>query len=355
MAGGPRTIKGRKLRGPAIAMSGAMSGGSALAMAAADRPIHGWAQSGESLVARFGPPRASVIIPHFNTPELLVKCLQAIASQQLDRGWFEIIVVDNGSRMPMRLIQAAWPGVRFFTQREPGPGPARNLGVEHAMSDVLAFVDADVRVAPGWLMAGIKAVGDDPMALVGGDVRIDVGDRKQMSEVEAFESVFSFRQKSYIKKKHYSVTANIIMTRPVFEAAGPFDGINFPEDRAFGERAYALGIRTRFAPRMLAFHPARRDFEEMRSKWTRLSQQAFSAQQQRGRPLILWQARALAVAVSGLAHAPSMLFSRRVTGIRNRLRGLNFLLRLRWLRALDMLEIASKAQSGEQLIVNWNK
>lgn len=326
------------------------------------RQIPSWAEADGALLQRLGPPRASVIIPHFNTPELLVKCLQAVASQQLDHGWFEIIVVDNGSRMPMRLIQAAWPGVRFLSQPEPGPGPARNMGVAHAHSDILAFVDADVRVAPGWLMAGLKAVGeglkaggDRPLALVGGDVRIDVGDRKHMTEVEAFESVFSFRQKAYIRKKHYSVTANIIMTRAVFDLAGPFDGINFPEDRAFGERAHALGIRTRYAYRMLAFHPARRDFEEMRTKWMRLSQQAFSAQMERGRPSILWRVRALAVAVSGLAHAPSMLFSRRVSGIGNRFRGLGFLLRLRWLRALDMLEIASKARAGEQLIVNWNK
>lgn len=300
-------------------------------------------------------PRASVIIPHFNTPELLVKCLQAVASQTLDHGRFEIIVVDNGSRMPMRLIEAAWPGVRFFLQREAGPGPARNLGVEHARADILAFVDADVRVAPGWLQAALKAIGERPLALVGGDVRIDVGDRERMTEVEAFESVFSFRQESYIKKKHYSVTANIIMTRAVFDRAGPFDGIHMPEDRAFGERAHAMGIRTGYAPQMLAFHPARRDFEEMRSKWTRLSQQAFSAQMEKGRPLILWQLRAVAVAASGLVHAPQMLISRRVSGLGNRFRGLRFLLRLRWLRALDMLEIASKARAGEQLIVNWNK
>ncbi len=302
-----------------------------------------------------GLPRVSVIIPHFNTPELLVKCLQAVASQALDHGWFEIIVVDNGSRMPMRLIEAAWPGVRFLLQREPGPGPARNMGVAHARADVLAFVDADVRVAPGWLQAGLKAVGDQELALVGGDVRIDVGDRKRMTDVEAFESVFSFRQKAYIKKKHYSVTANIIMTRAVFDRAGPFDGINMPEDRAFGERAYAMGIKTRYAPRMLAFHPARRDFEEMRSKWTRLSQQAFSAQMEKGRPILLWKLRAAAVAASGLVHAPQMLVSRRVSGLGNRFRGLGFLLKLRWLRALDMLEIASKARAGEQLIVNWNK
>jgi glycosyltransferase involved in cell wall biosynthesis len=314
-----------------------------------------WSADPDQLLKTLGPPRASVIIPHFNTPELLVKCLQSVASQPLDYGWFEIIVVDNGSRLPMRLLEATWPGVRFLIERQPGPGPARNTGVRAARAGILAFVDADVRVAPGWLNAGLKAVGRNPLALYGGDVRIDVGDRKRMTDVEAFESVFSFRQMNYISRKHYSVTANLIMTRTVFDRAGPFDGIDKPEDRAFGERAHAMGIRTRYAPRMLAFHPARTSMDDIRRKFGRLAHQAFTQHVERGRPLILWDLRAAAIAVSGLAHAPMMLFSRRVTGIGNRLRGLRLLLQLRWLRALDMLDLSRKARAGDQLaLVNWN-
>jgi hypothetical protein len=59
--------------------------------------------------------------------------------------------------------------------------------------------------------------------------------------------------------------------------------------------------------------------------------------------------------VSGLAHVPMLLFSRRVTGIGNRYRGIRLLLRLRWMRALDMLALSAKARSGDQLAhVNWN-
>lgn len=323
----------------------------------AAEPVRGlrWEADPETLLATLGPPRISVIIPHFNTPELLVKCLQSVAAQQLDDGWFEIIVVDNGSRLPMRLLEATWPGVRFLIERQPGPGPARNTGVRAARANILAFVDADVRVGPGWLKAVLAAIGKRQLGLVGGDVRIDVNDRKRMTEVEAFESVFSFRQKSYIARKHYSVTANLAMTRMVFDRAGPFDGIDKPEDRAFGERAYALGIRTRYAPRMLAFHPARADFDDMRRKFARLAHQAFTRHQERGGSLFAWDARAAAVAVSGLAHVPMLLFSRRVTGIGNRYRGIRLLLRLRWMRALDMLALSAKARSGDQMAnVNWN-
>ena len=66
-----------------------------------------WSADPDHLLKTLGPPRASVIIPHFNTPELLVKCLQSVAAQTLDYGWFEIIVVDNGSRVPLDIVAAA--------------------------------------------------------------------------------------------------------------------------------------------------------------------------------------------------------------------------------------------------------
>lgn len=306
------------------------------------------------------PPRISIIIPHLNTPELLVRCLQAVAHQQIDHGHAEIIVVDNGSRFPLDRLAKAWPGVQFLSEPTPGPGPARNTGVAAARAPLLAFIDADVTVLPGWLQAGLDALAADPPGPIGGDVRISVENPARLTGVEAFESVFSFRQKAYIRRKHYSVTANLMMARPVFDVAGPFDGIEHPEDRAFGERAHAAGMPTTYVPAMRALHPARRDFDEMRRKWARLSQQAYTTHILNGRSPFLWRARAFAVGVSGLVHMPRMLFSSRINGFGNRMRGLGFLLYLRWSRALDMLDLAGKADSSLSPALNspalkWNR
>jgi GT2 family glycosyltransferase len=298
----------------------------------------------------------SVIIPHLNTPELLVRALQSVSSQQLDHGWFEIMVVDNGSRVPLGAIAAAWPQVRFLVERTPGPGPARNRGIAASAADSLAFVDADVRVCPGWLQAGVDALEADGSGPIGGDIRIDTGGKRRLSGVEAFECVFSFRQQRYIEREHYSVTANLMMTRDVFEAVGPFGGLDTAEDADFGRRAHALGYRTRYVPAMRALHPARASLEEMRRKWRRLSSHGIMAHFQAGRSRMAWNMKAMAVALSGPAHAPRMLVSRRVSGLGNRLRGLGFLLRIRWARALDMLILAREAAGvGEPLAMNWNR
>jgi len=301
-------------------------------------------------------PRASVILPHLNTPEFLVRALQSLAAQKLDHGRFEIIVVDNGSRIPLTAVKEAWPHVTFLQELEPGPGPARNLGAAHARADVLAFIDSDIQIGSDWLMAGLNALGTKPLQMIGGDLRVDVPNPKRLSGLEAFESVISFRQKLFINKHHYSSTANLMMTRDVFEAVGGFGGINTPEDLNFGRRAHALGIVVRYVPEMVALHPAQGSFEEMRVRWQRLSVQHFSNSRQSGQPLLAWQARSLAVMVSSLAHIPVMLVSPRIAGIGNRLRGIGYLMRIRWARGLDMLRIARKATGADQpSAMNWNR
>ncbi|MCS6986097.1 MAG: glycosyltransferase [Sphingomonadaceae bacterium] len=300
-------------------------------------------------------PRASVIVPHFNQPEHLVRCLQALAAQRIDWGGFEILVVDNGSRLSLGPLQATWPQVRFLVERERGPGPARNRGAAEARGEVLAFVDADVVVAPGWLQAGLDALARHPESPVGGDVRIRVRDPARMTGVEAFEAVFAFRQKRYITRERYSVTANLMMRREVFAAIGPFKGLEVSEDQEFGQRGAARGHPTRFAPAMRAYHPARRDFAEMEAKWRRVSAQLFGLHLAAGRSRWRWRLRAAVVAASPLVHGAVMLLSPRIAGLGNRLRGLAVLWRIRLARGRHMWGLAGAARDGPWVdALGWN-
>ena len=298
-------------------------------------------------------PRASVIIPHLNTPELLVKCLQSVAAQRLDHGWFEIIVVDNGSRIKLDVIAAAWTGVMFLLEPEPGPGPARNLGVSHSRGRVLAFVDADIRVAPHWLQHGINAVENDPNHPYGGDVRIDFEDISKPSGIEAFEAVFSFRQKMYIKRKGFSGTGNLMVDRNLFEKVGPFGPIGTAEDAAWGRKAKAMGHRTLYIPRMIVFHPARPSAKDLDARWGRLIAHDFGKHQSSGKPLLLWNMRAYAVLVSAFAHVPKLLFSRRVPSVAARLRGIGVLFQNRWFRFKKMRAVAREGHLDTAML--WNR
>lgn len=298
-------------------------------------------------------PRASVIIPHLNTPELLIKCLQSVAAQRLDHGWFEIIVVDNGSRVPPNVVAAAWPGVKFLEEREPGPGPARNLGVANANGRVLAFVDADIRVDRDWLQRGVWAVEKDPSRPYGGDVRIDFKDPRRPTGIEAFEAVFSFRQKMYIRRKGFSGTGNLMVDRDLWHRVGPFGGIGTAEDRDWGMRAAALGAQTRYVRRMIVFHPARMNMEEVAGRWGRIIAHDFTKHRSSGKSILLWNIRALAVMASAFVHSPQLLLSSRVPTLGARFRGLAVLFETRRYRFMKMRRIAHEGHL--ETAMQWNR
>ncbi|MFQ3666972.1 MAG: glycosyltransferase, partial [Sphingomonadaceae bacterium] len=239
---------------------------------------------------------------------------------------------------------------------EPGPGPARNVGVAAARSDSLCFIDADVVVHPRWLEAGLAALQQDRSRPVGGDVRIGFADPRQPTGVEAFEAAFSFRQKIYIERENYSVTANLMMDRQVFEAAGPFGPIDTPEDIDFGKRATALGHKPRYVPGMLAWHPARPDVEAVRRKTERVARQKLTRHLAEGRSLAMFRLAALATMVSGPVMGVRMATTDRIEGLANRLKGYGVLMAVRFFKGLDMWRLASAHASGRLgEAVSWNR
>ncbi len=299
-------------------------------------------------------PRVSVVIPHLNQLEALSECLVSVEQQAIGGGETQIIVVDNGSNVSLAGVQAAHPQVRFLSEPQPGPGLARNRGVLAATAPVLAFIDADCRAEAGWLAAALAAVEPDPArTVVGGDVRVPFADPRHISPTEAYEAVFSYRQQMFIRTHRYSGTGNLAMGRAVFDAVGPFGGIDTAEDMEWGLRANALGYVTRYVPGMIIYHPARPDFAALATKWRRHVRHAWNDYQTAGQPRWRWRLRAAAVLASIGVHGVKMLTSDRVPGLANRLRGVGMLIRTRRFRAAEMLRVASApAESGALF---WNR
>ena len=86
----------------------------------------------------------SVIIPHKNSPDLLLRCLQSIPQRED----IQIIVVDDNSDAK-RVNFEHFPGKGisgidiYFTKEGRGAGYARNVGLKHARGEWLIFADAD--------------------------------------------------------------------------------------------------------------------------------------------------------------------------------------------------------------------
>jgi GT2 family glycosyltransferase len=93
----------------------------------------------------------TVVVPARNAAPFLGECLDALLAQEPRPD--EIIVVDDASTDATATV-ARERGVRLERlQSSRGPGGARNAGVACAAGAVVAFVDADDVVAPGWCAA----------------------------------------------------------------------------------------------------------------------------------------------------------------------------------------------------------
>jgi len=281
-------------------------------------------------------PDIAVIIPHYDDPARLRRCLAAMAENEIGRA--EILVVDNASPRPPEAVRAEFPAVRFLTETEKGAGPARNRGVAESRAPVLAFIDADCVPAPDWLAtARAAAVRAD---LVGGRVSVFDETPPPRSGAEAFEAVFAFDFRSYIKKKGFSGAGNLVTHRRVFEAVGGFrNGIS--EDTEWTMRAVAAGHRLVYEDGLRVGHPSRADWPALRGKWRRLTQEAFATTGGGTSARLRWAAKALAMPASALVHLPKLLASPRLDGPGERLRGAATLMRLRLLRMVWMLRQAA--------------
>ncbi len=298
-------------------------------------------------------PFVSVVVPHLNQTEALASCIRSLDAQSYPRDRMEWIVVDNGSRCDLATLRERHPDVILLAEPQPGPGLARNRGVAAARGEILAFIDADCRAHEDWVRTLVDAIaGQDGLGPVGGDVRIDVGNAERLTALESYESVFAYRQRLYIERHGYSGTGNLAMAPEIFTRVGPFGGIAIAEDADWGKRSAAAGRPLSYVPGMIVYHPARALFSQLQAKWRRHVAHQLETHRAAGKSDLAWLMLAVAVLLSVVPHTFRMLVSDRLSGARNRLRGLPVLLRIRWYRFGEMLRQARHAESAA---ADWNR
>ncbi|MEY4949324.1 MAG: hypothetical protein RL698_1535 [Pseudomonadota bacterium] len=112
------------------------------------------------------PPMFSVVVCSYNADRTMEPCLQSL--QDLPYPNYEVIVVNDGSTDRTLEIARRYEGgrIRIIDQANMGLSAARNVGIEAARGDIVAYTDSDCVVDPDWLTYlsykfrdGFKAVG----------------------------------------------------------------------------------------------------------------------------------------------------------------------------------------------------
>jgi GT2 family glycosyltransferase len=215
--------------------------------------------------------QVSVVVPTYQRPQLLRKCLLALVRQAFPLDAFEIIIVDDEvseearvlvenflDEIKLKIMERAsksgpeagsLPEIRYAAARDTqGPAAARNLGWRLARGEIIAFTDDDCLPEPDWLKEGLAAM-DSGFDAVSGQVIVPTSDpptdyEKNISRLAECEFV----------------TANCLIRRCVLEACRGFDErfqMAWREDSDLHFRILDLSYKHGRAPAARVVHPVR--------------------------------------------------------------------------------------------------
>lgn len=111
-------------------------------------------------------PKISLVVPCFNVEAYVGAALESALIQT--PCFHEIIVVDDGSTDGTAGVLSTFQAsgaVKVLTTENRGLGPARNLGVEHASGEFIAFLDSDDLLASHYMGQLIEELAPDQQSL----------------------------------------------------------------------------------------------------------------------------------------------------------------------------------------------
>ena len=181
-------------------------------------------------------PLISVVIPVYNRKDFIEDALNNILSQNYPA--IEIIVVDDGSTDGTEAVVRQFPfDIRFFRQKNEGPGPARNRGIKDTTGELIAFLDSDDLWPENNLEMLVNEMVQDPQLDV-------VHGYAQVMEYSTEDRDYEFRG-SPKDVFDFFLGAGLYRKR-VFTEVGLFDPeLRYSEDVDWYNRAQELGKKLR--------------------------------------------------------------------------------------------------------------
>jgi GT2 family glycosyltransferase len=200
-----------------------------------------------SMPAVAGPAlQLTFIIPVLNGERFIARCLDHIRSEALpgDR----IVVVDNGSKDRTLELVRQDPAVIIIEAPKVTIAALRNRGAAAAPTGVLAFIDADCLLCPGWRASVARVLSDPAIGAVGSyyDIPPDA------TWVET--AWWSFRPR-HEHRTSFLISGNFVVRKAAYDAIGGFDeSLITDEDTDISRRLVAAGTVLVEAPTVRVIH-----------------------------------------------------------------------------------------------------
>ncbi|QBD81752.1 glycosyltransferase family 2 protein [Ktedonosporobacter rubrisoli] len=219
-------------------------------------------------------PTVSIVIITCNRAFLLRHCLERVLAQPYP--YKEIIVVDSSRGEESAQIVAGYPEllyVHLWGQRNNMP-QARNKGIELSSGDIIAFIDDDSMVQPGWLETLLSVYEDKTVGAAGGRI-ITMPEPYSEQKAGPPQLIISptgnvlARDTGLVSEAvleiDHLVGCNMSFRRTVLEQVGGFDPTytltNLREETDLCVRVKRAGWRIIFHPAMAVLHFSARSLQ----------------------------------------------------------------------------------------------
>ncbi len=194
-------------------------------------------------------PTVTVIVPVRNGARYVATCLGSIASDPYPGQCREIIVADNGST-DETVVLATSLGARVLSKPGVPVSALRNEAVRQSSGDVLAFVDVDHEISPGWLAAAIDALRDPTVAATGAPCHPP----PNATWVQTMYDAMRDHVETPVETRWLGA-GNLVVRRSAFEDIGGFDAtLEACEDVDLCRRLRSSGARLINTPHMVNRH-----------------------------------------------------------------------------------------------------
>jgi peptidoglycan/xylan/chitin deacetylase (PgdA/CDA1 family)/glycosyltransferase involved in cell wall biosynthesis len=186
-------------------------------------------------------PVLSVVVFAYRNADTIEQVVGAVVGQRSEDP-FEVLVASSGGDRTGEIVRDRFPEVRI--KEWPTrllPGGVRNLGLQMAHGEFIAFLEADMVPRPGWVSNRIKAHRAGHQA-VAGAIHVDAADLatwRATAYLTFDERLLGWPSGPANLPRSYALS----FTRQLLDRAGPFDEtVRIEEDTLMVERLAELGV-----------------------------------------------------------------------------------------------------------------
>ena len=190
----------------------------------------------------------TIVIPVRNDATRLRRCLETIAANR-HAARVAVVVADNGSTDDSAAVASA-AGATVLALPQDRVGELRNRAAKETSSRLIAFVDADHLVDPGWVAAALEILSDPTVGATGAPYSQAPNANWVQRAYHRFRPTLTQQEPA-----EWLGSGNLIVRRTAFEQIGGFDAsLQSCEDVDLCNRLRAAGHRLVADPRLRSIH-----------------------------------------------------------------------------------------------------